>query len=207
MLKSSVGADIRNDIGSNPSHRIRDNGQIPGVVYGENIEPKTIELDKKEFNSVLRNYGTSVLVDLDIEGQKMTSMIKEIQRHPIRNEIMHVDFQTISYDKPIHATVPVTLIDKNKVENSDATIQHQLRELYVECLPQNIPENIEISVKSLAFGHPMKISDVEFAQDITVLHDEGEIIASLTHAERVADSEVTEESNDEEKISFDSLED
>lgn len=194
MLKSSVNVDIRNDIGSNASNRIRNSGHIPGVLYGYNTEPRNIELDRKEFNSILRSYGTSVLLDLEINGQVMTSMIKEIQRDPVKNDILHVDFQTVSYNKPIHVTVPVKLIDKEFAQDSQATIQHQLRELNIECLPQNIPQNIEISVKNLVFGQPITIGDIEFAEEISVLHDPDEVIASLTHGEKVVDDEGEEES-------------
>ncbi|SHK60101.1 50S ribosomal protein L25 [Paramaledivibacter caminithermalis] len=194
MLKSSINSEIRNNLGSNESNRIRNIGYIPGVVYGQNMEPKTIKLEKKEINSILRNYGTNVLVDLEVDGQIITSMIKEIQRDIINNkEIIHIDFQSVSFDKAINATVPITLIDRREVEDSYATIQHQLREINIECLPQNLPENIKISVKDLAFGRPLKIGDVEFGEEITVLNAPDEVIASLAKAGKIDDEEIEEQ--------------
>jgi len=193
MLKSSINSEIRNSIGSNASNRIRNSGHIPGVVYGYDITPRTIELDKNQFNSILRNYGTSVLVDLQVDGRTITSMIKEVQRDPVRKEVIHVDFQSVSFDKPIQATVPITLIDRSSVEDSYATIQHQLREAQIECLPQNLPESIEISVKDLAFGHPIKVGDIEFAKEITILNEANEVIASLAKAGKIDDEEVEEQ--------------
>jgi len=193
MLKSSINAEVRSNIGSGSSNRIRNSGHIPGVVYGHNTTPQNIEVDRKDFNNILRNYGTSVLVDLKVGNRTIISMIKEIQRDPVKNNILHIDFQAVSYNKPIHTTVPVTLVGRERVENNQATTQYQLRELNVECLPQNIPENIQINVKDLAFGHPLKIGDVEFSEEVIVLHDPEEIVASLTHAQQVADREVSEE--------------
>jgi len=192
MLKSSVKAEIRNDVGSNASNRIRNQGHVPGVLYGQDLEPKTIEVNKKEISNILRNHGTSVLLDVEINNQKMISMIKEIQRDPVNNEIIHIDFQKVSFDKPISATVPIVLVDREKVESKEATLQNQMRELHIECLPQNIPESIEISVKDIAFGHPLKIGDVEFSDDISVLHDSEEVIASLTHIDMGAGEEAEE---------------
>lgn len=189
MLKSSVNADVRNEIGSNASNRIRHEGHVPGILYGPDIQPRTIEVDKKQIGRILRKYGTSVLLDIDVDGRTVISMIKDIQRHPVNNDILHIDFQTISYDKPISATVPIILMDRDKVENNEATIQNQIRELRVECLPQNIPESIEVSVKDLAFGHPLKIRDVEFSEDITILNEGEEVIASLTHVNRAIEEE------------------
>lgn len=192
MLKSSLNSEIRKDIGSNASNRVRNSGHIPGVVYGYDIEPKTIEIDEREVNSILRNYGANVLLDLEIDGKKITSVIKELQRDPVHKQIIHIDFQSVSFDKSIQATVPITLSGRQLVEDGYSTIQHQLREVQIECLPQNIPESIEVSVKDLAFGHPIKIGDIEFAGELTVLNEDKEVIASLAKAGRLDDEEVEE---------------
>lgn len=193
MLKSSINSELRNSIGSNACNRVRNSGHIPGVVYGHDIEPRTIELDRNEINSILRSYGTNVLVDLEVDGRVITTMIKEVQKDIINKEVIHIDFQSVSFDKPVHAAIPIALVDRQEVEDIYATIQHQLREINIECLPQNLPENIEISVKDLAFGHPLKVGDIEFATEITVLNDPNEVIASLAKAGKIDDEEVEEE--------------
>lgn len=192
-MKSFINSQIRNDIGSNKSNRVRNNGHIPGVVYGHEIEPKAIEVDRRDLNRIIKDYGENILVDLEVGGHTITSMIKEIQRDPIHREVIHVDFQSISYDKPIQATVPILLINKSEAESNYATIQHQLREVNIECLPQDLPENIEISVKDLTFGNPIKVADIEFAQEITVHNEANEVIASLTRAGNLDDEEVEQE--------------
>lgn len=193
MLKSCIHSEIRNSTGSNACNRVRNSGHIPGVVYGHNIDPRTIELDRNEMNSILRSYGTNVLVDLEVDGQVITTMIKEVQKDIINKEIIHIDFQSVSFDKPVHAAVPISLVDRQEVEDIYATIQHQLRQIDIECLPQNLPENIEVSVKDLTFGHPLKIGDIEFSTEITVLNEPNEVIASLAKAGKVDDEEVEEQ--------------
>ncbi|MCT4563266.1 MAG: 50S ribosomal protein L25 [Maledivibacter sp.] len=190
MLKSSINSEIRNSVGSNACNKVRGIGHIPAVVYGHNMEPKTIELDRNEINNILRSYGTNVLVDLEVGGQVITTMIKEVQKDIINKEVIHIDFQSVSFDKPVNAVVPISLVDKQDVEDIYATIQHQLREINIECLPQNLPESIEVSVKDLVFGQPLKIGDIEFATEITVLNDPNEVIVSLAKAGRLDDEEV-----------------
>lgn len=192
MLKSGIHADFRSQMGSNACHRIRDKGYIPGVMYGHNIDTRAIEVDKTEINDIIRNYGTNVLVDLHIGKDNAMVMIKELQRNPITNELRHIDFQQISHNHKIHTTIPIKLIGKEKVNSSIGVIQQQLREVNIECLPNCIPESINIDVSLLEYGHPLKISDVEFGEELSVLNEPYEIVAALTKAEKIVE-EIEEE--------------
>lgn len=187
MLKSSIHADLRNDVGTNACHRVRDHGHVPGVVYGQNTNSRSVEVDKKVIDTILRNYGTSAFLDLDMNGDTTTVLIKEIQRHPVTNEIIHVDFQHIAYDKPIHTTIPIVLRGKEQVESKNSVVQQQLRELHISCLPQHMPENIELNISVLRPNQPLRVADVEFGTELTILNDPEEIIASLTRSDRVID--------------------
>ena len=180
-------ADIRNEVGSNACHRVRNSGHIPGVVYGHHVSTQSIEIDRKELDTILRNHGSNVLLNLDMAGQNATVLIKEVQRHPVSNEIRHVDFQEISYDKPIHTTIPIILRGKEKVESKNSVVQHQLRELHISCLPQHVPDSIELDISMLSSSHPLRIADVEFGMELTVLNEGKEVIASLTRADKVID--------------------
>ncbi|AOT70295.1 50S ribosomal protein L25 [Geosporobacter ferrireducens] len=196
MLKSALNASIRNDVGSKACHRIRSHGHIPGVIYGHDVHNKTVELDKREMDAIVRNYGTNVLLDLGIDQDHATVMIKDVQRHPVTNEIMHIDFQEVSYSKEIHATIPILLKGKDKVESKEGIVQQQLRELHISCLPQHIPERIELDISILTPGHPLRVADVEFAGELSILNDPGEIIASLARTEKVIDDPGEGESED-----------
>ncbi len=195
IMKSLLNVDLRNEIGTNGCNRLRDNGLIPGVLYGYDIKTFCIEVDRKQLNNLIKEHGSNALINVGMNGETMNAIIKEVQRDPLTNDIVHVDLQTVSYDKPVYASVPIVLVDREKVENNNATIQHQLRNLDIECLPQNMPESIEISVKDLALGKPLRIADVAFSSEISVLNNVEEVIASLAHVEKTTDKE--EESDDE----------
>ncbi|WP_168198373.1 50S ribosomal protein L25 [Crassaminicella thermophila] len=192
MRKSVINADMRNEIGSNACHKIRNAGHVPGVVYGHNVRTRAIELDTKEIDNIIRSYGTNVLLNLHVGTDHSTVMIKEVQRDPVTNALKHVDFQEVSQNERIHTTVPIKLIGKEKVESSIGVVQQQLREVHVECLPNRIPESIQIDVSLLAPGNPLKIGDVEFGEEISVLNEPHEIVAALTKAERRIEEEEDE---------------
>ncbi|MDF2548668.1 MAG: hypothetical protein K0R93_3566 [Anaerosolibacter sp.] len=187
MFKSSMHADLRNEVGSNACHRVRNSGHIPGVVYGHHVATRLIEVDQKKIDGIVRSHGTNVLLSLDMDGRDSTVIIKELQRHPITHHIMHVDFQEVSHDEKIHTTVPIILRGREKVESKNSVVQHQLRELHIECLPQHVPNSIELDITMLSPNHPLRIADMEFSTELTVLNEPNEVIASLTRAERVID--------------------
>ncbi|TCO72639.1 50S ribosomal protein L25 [Marinisporobacter balticus] len=193
MLQSNVRADIRGALGSNASHRVRNIGHVPGVVYGRNLDTKCIEIDTKEMDKALRSYGTNVLVDLQIGSEKYTTLVKDVQRDPLTGHLVHIDFQQVCQNERIHTTVPIKLIGKEKVESSISVIQQQLREVHIECLPNHIPESVEVDVSLLSSGNPLKIADVEFGEELSILNEPYEIVVALTRAERIVESSDEEE--------------
>lgn len=188
MFKSEINVDLRNEIGTNACHRIRSNGYIPGVVYGQQTTSKTLEVDKRELDNIIRSNGTNIMLNLNLEGEEKTVMLKDVQRDPVTREIIHVDFQEVANNKVVSTMVPIKLIGKGKVESSQGVVQQQLREIYIECLPDSIPSNIEVDVSSISPGHPLRVGDVEFGGELSILNDSKEIIAALAKAERALDS-------------------
>ncbi|MFZ5967196.1 MAG: 50S ribosomal protein L25 [Bacillota bacterium] len=188
MLKSNITVEHRTELGTNACHRIRNQGNVPGIIYGQHVQPRPIEVDKKELETIIRKFGTNTLLELHVDNQATTAMIKEVQLHPVNDDIIHVDFQEVSFNERIHTTVPIVLKGKGKVESREGIVQQQIRELHIECLPQDIPESIEIDISNIRPNHPMRVSDVEFGAEISILDEPQSIIASLAKTER----EITE---------------
>ncbi|WP_129595934.1 50S ribosomal protein L25 [Anaerophilus nitritogenes] len=185
MLKTSIQADLRSETGKGPSHRTREAGYIPAVVYGANRVTRSIEVGKMEIDQIVRTYGMNVFLDLNMDTDHAVVMMKEVQRNPITNQIQHIDFQEISKNQPIQTIVPIRLIGRERAQENRGVVQQQLREVHIECLPTNIPESIEIDISSLAPGKPLKVEDMEFSQEISILNQPQEIIASLAKAEKI----------------------
>ncbi len=203
-MNESLNCSIRKEVGTNACHRIRGSGHVPGVIYGHYFANYPLEFDSKEIWKIIRQHGENAVVNVMINGVNYQAMIKEVQRDPISNEIIHVDLQQINTEEKIHTQIPVLLTGRENIDN-DSVLQKQLQKVEVECYAQNIPENIKIDISDLQVGKSVRIADVEFGEEISVLNDDTEIIASLSFVEE----EIIEDEEDEDIYYYerDNLED
>lgn len=181
-----LNSTLRSKTGSGASNRLRNSGYVPGVIYGRYITNQPIQLDSKELSNVIREHGESAVLKVIVMGITYTVMIKEVQRDLETREIIHVDLQQIQESQKIHTSVPILLSGKEKVRNN-GILQHQLKKIEIECFPTSVPKFVSIDVSKLASAGALRVSDVEFGEDITVLNDADEIIASLTSANTAVD--------------------
>ncbi|SDL30428.1 50S ribosomal protein L25 [Natronincola ferrireducens] len=186
---NSIESNIRNDRGTNANHRLRDEGFIPAVIYGKNMNTLPIEVDKREVENLIRYGGENSLIEINIGGQLQTAYIKEVQRSPVTRQIMHLDFQKVNADEKIYLSIPVVLKGRGFVEKGGAVVQQQIRELEIECSAANIPKKIEFDISHFKPGDLLKVADMEFGQEFAVLDELQSVIASVAMAEKVIDDE------------------
>jgi len=201
MLTASINSQIRNEIGKNASHRVRDEGDIPAIVYGNQVTPIPIQVNRKQMEGIVRKLGTNAIINLVVGADQKTVMVKEIQRNPVSREMQHIDFQVIQHNEPVQTTVPVKLVGRGKEEYRDNIIQQQLRELTIECLPQHIPENIKIDISEMTVGKPLTVADVEFGEEISILNDPNETIATFLKADKLKEADEQKEEEEQEQNS------
>ena len=194
MADTFLNCNLREETGSNASHKVRAEGHVPGVVYGHHFPNYHLELDRKEISRIIKNYGENAIINISINDNSYPVMIKDIQRDVVTGEIIHLDFQHINASDKINTFIPIVINGRNSIDNN-AILQKQLEKLEVECLPQNVPKYISIDVSKLALGSSIKISDVEFGEDISILNDLQQVIVSL--------SSVKEQEIDEDELSND----
>lgn len=200
-----ISCDIREDIGSRKSGRLRTEGTIPAVIYGSSFDNHVISLKESEILKVIRELGENALVKLDIGGSSETAMVKEIQRHPVKGNLIHIDLQQVSNTERIQVEVPILLVGRE--ENAEGILQQQWDYLNVECLAIDIPRNITIDISHLGVGDSFFVGDIKVEGDYEILDDKEEVIASITfvqeeveeETEAVDPSEVPEISDEEEK--------
>lgn len=192
---SLLNSNIRNDVGSNACNRLRNTGCIPGVMYGRFFTNHSIQLDSKELNNIIKNHGESAVVQIVVDGITYPAMIKEVQRDVMTGKILHVDLQQVYATEKIHTAIPVLLAGKEKV-NRDGVLQQQLKKVEIECYPANVPKFVSIDVSDLGIGGTLRVSDVEFGEDFTVLNDAEEVIVSLSTVNNVDVDEEEEEASD-----------
>jgi large subunit ribosomal protein L25 len=174
-----IKAFKRDGQGSGASRRLRHAGRVPGIVYGADKAPQAIALDHKELALSLRHeaFHSSVL-SLDLEGAKESVLLKDVQVHPYKRQILHVDFQRVDATHKIHTKVPLHFINAEAcpgVKLEGGVVSHVMTELDITCLPAALPEFIEVDCKDLAVGHSLHVSHLKLPAGVeSVLLHRGE---------------------------------
>ncbi len=172
MRKIELKAKKREISTKGALNKFRQEGFIPAVAYGKNMIPLPILIDRKDFMGILKHEGTNVIIDLNVEGNLHSTIIKELQKNPIKDDILHIDFQEVELDKPVLTKIPIVTTGEAKGEKTGGLLEHMLYELEIEATPMDIPEKIEVDVT------PMDINDVVYVKDLA-LSDKVKVITPL----------------------------
>lgn len=190
-----LSARPRDEAGRNAVSRVRVRGAIPAVIYGGKDVTANLEVDKKDIENLLaRAVGENILVQLEInDGQKTTSrlsLIQEVQHHPVRGEIIHVDFHAVSMNEEIDAEVVLEPEGEPVgVKTFGGLLQQSMRLLPIRCLPQNLPEIIVVDVSGLNIGDTLHVRDIKLPPGVTAVPDE-ELTVFLVSEPTVAEEPV-----------------
>jgi large subunit ribosomal protein L25 len=166
-------AFARNTEGRGASRRMRRAGKAPGIVYGGPVAPTPIELDHNALFHALRNeaFHSSILT-MKLDGAATKVLLRDVQMHPFRNEILHVDFQRVDENRKIHMKIPLHFVNGEvspAVKVSSAIISHVVAELDISCLPRDLPEFIEVDLTELDVGHSIHVSALKLPPGVTVV--------------------------------------
>jgi large subunit ribosomal protein L25 len=190
-----LNAELRDDMGKGASRRLRRANKLPAIVYGAGKDPENLTLEQKEVLYHLQNeaFYTQVL-ELNVGGKKQDVLLRDLQHHPFRQDILHMDLQRVEAKKEVHVNVPLHFINEDiapGVKQEGGAISHVVTEVVVACLPKDIPEFIDVDLSELHIGEIVHLSDLKMPAGVEVLelrqgeeHDSA--IASL-HARKVAE--------------------
>jgi large subunit ribosomal protein L25 len=187
--KTSVEVAPRSEFGKNANRRLRAKGKIPANVYGMDADPFAVSVDPRRVGDVLRlESGHNTIFKLTIEGGKQSRdvMIREMQRDPVTDGLVHVDFVRIDATKELHVKVPIRIVGLAEgVKNEGGFLDFIHREITVACLPINIPEHLDVDVSDLHLNQHVSFSDLSVGDGVKILDDPETIIAviSITKAE------------------------
>ena len=172
-----LSARPRTEIGSNAVKKVRSRGFIPANIYGHGSEPAGLEVNQKAVEQLLAHAsGENILVELEIEDQGKTtnrlSLIQEVQHHPVRRNVLHVDFHAVSATEELEAEVPIEAIGEAEgVKSSGGILQQNLRELPIKCLPKDLPDHLNVDVSSLKLGESLHVKDLVLPAGVTAAVD------------------------------------
>jgi large subunit ribosomal protein L25 len=194
MADTRIALALRPDLGSARSNRLRKEGRIPGTMYGTGHEPISVSVDARELRNALSgDHGLNAVLDLDVAGEHHAALARELQRHPVKGTLQHVDFQIVRLDQPISADVPVELVgEAHEVAMQGGSVQQETVTLTITAIPRSIPAVIEVDVTALTIGGAIRLSDIALPADVTTELDPETVIASGL-APRVEDEPETTE--------------
>ncbi|MDE3008179.1 MAG: 50S ribosomal protein L25 [Acidobacteriota bacterium] len=187
MSQVTLHASTDRPQGSSNARRLRSAGSIPGVIYGEGVTPLPVAVNAKEFRSAVSgDQGLNSLITLDADGTSYLVMAREIQRHPVRGTVAHVDFQVVDPNKPVVAEVPLHVIgDAVEVRHADWEVDQQMFSLEIRTRPDRIPNFINVDISELKAGHTIRVSDLVLPDGV-VAAAEPSVAVVATHAGRAA---------------------
>lgn len=169
----------------------RRRGEIPANVYGPDFAPVSIFVKEPELRHVLARAGGTHLIELDVDGTLVTTLAREVQRHPLQGSLLHVDFYRVAMDRPIHTEIPLTVVGASPaVARREAIVLQAMTSVVIEVLPADLPDHIEVSISDLtAVGDHVLVSDLQVPPAVKVLTPPDELVLKLDYAEAVAPEE------------------
>ena len=166
-------ADPTRTTGTRPSRRLRREGQIPAVVYGLGGDPVSVAVDWRELRACLKtDAGVNAVIHLDIDGARHLSIIKDIQRHPVRRDVIHIDFLRVDPTAEVSVDVPVVIEGTaKKVAAMQGIVDQQMFAMTVSVRPDQIPNEVTIDVSDLDIGDVITVGDVRLPAGVTAVSD------------------------------------
>lgn len=172
MSEHTIKATGRSDEGKGASRRLRHAARIPAIVYGGKAEPKSIQLDHEHVWLASKNeWFYSSILNLDVDGKVEQVLLRDMQRHPHRQLIMHLDFQRINANETLRASVPLHFINEDVSpagKASDVVVMKELTQVEVSCLPRDLPEFIEVDLTELTLGQIIHLSELKLPKGVEI---------------------------------------
>ncbi|MGD8535537.1 MAG: 50S ribosomal protein L25 [Candidatus Aminicenantes bacterium] len=194
-MSFKIKGEKRDVFGKNASRRLRRSGLIPVILYGAKDDNVPLTLEKTDLFMILKaETGENTVFEVSYNSETRNAMIKELQRNPVTDEILHADLIQIAMDKVVRVSVPVVTVgDAIGVKTEGGFVDFITREIEIECLPKNIPENIEIDISELHLRQSLKVGDIVVPSEITLVSEPDTILVHIEVPTKEEEIEIEEE--------------
>src|SRR5690554_2143641 len=171
-ISHQIKVQRREDEGKGASRRLRRDGKVPAIVYGGELAPVNIQLNHEEVLLASHHeWFYSSILDLNLDGDVQAVLLRDIQRHPYKQLIMHLDFQRVDASQTLRTSVPLHFVNVETSpagKSSDVVVTHELKEVTVECLPKNLPGSIEVDLATLELGDSVYLSELKLPEGVEI---------------------------------------
>ncbi len=200
MAEHNIKAAGRKDEGKGASRRLRHAGLVPAVIYGGEAAPQSLQLEhEKTWLASQHEWFYSSILNLEIDGKTEKALLRDMQRHPFKQIIMHIDFQRVDENKALRTAVPLHFLNEEVSpagKAAEVVVTHELNEVVIECLPKDLPEFLEIDLSELTVGAILHLSDLKLPEGVSIPelklgkeHDLALVIAKHGKEEEEAEAE------------------
>ena len=165
-------AELREDQGKGASRRLRHEGKVPAIIYGAGRPPRALAFDQNRVIQQLENESFySSILNIKVRDKSQAAILKDVQRHPSKAQIMHLDFQRIVEDEEIKMLVPIHFLGEDVapgVKKGGGKVQHHMTEVEVVCLPRHLPEYLNLDVSEVELDEMLKLSDIPLPEGVSI---------------------------------------
>ena len=181
MATAQLSAQPRTGTGKGAARSLRREGNVPAVIYGHGRDPQALAVNARELERLLGSITAgSTVIELGFDGRTSRTLIREIQRHPLKRQIIHVDFQELVAGEKVTVNVPLVLVGTpDGVRLSGGVLSQVMNELTIHVDPSNIPNHIDVDVANLTIGHSVHVSDLSVPEGVEVLDEPEATVAVL----------------------------
>ncbi len=199
MDQVTLSASPRREAGTRPARRLRRRGFVPAVVYGKGMDPLSVTVATRDLFAALRTEaGLNAIINLEVDGTSVITVAREIQRHPVRGDITHLDFIKVSLDEEIQAEVGLEFVGTPPGVTEDGGIVEAIEtSVTIRALPTQIPASIEVDISELRLGDTIKLGDLPPIEGVEYMEEEERPLVTIL-IPRVVEEEVPEEELEEE---------
>ena len=182
MATASLKATTRTEAGTGVARKLRQAGSIPAIIYGHGRDPQSLSLEAREVERLLSTISAaSTVIELTVDGAMARTLIREVQRHPVRRNILHIDFQQLVAGEKVTVSIRIRFTGTaDGVRNSGGILAETMHELSIRCDPSQIPDHLEVDVTPLTIGHSIHVRDVKLPEGVQALDDPGATVCVCT---------------------------
>jgi large subunit ribosomal protein L25 len=178
-MSTVLQAKERKEIRHSALKQIRENGNIPAVIYGAKVDSKPVVISSADLTKAIRSVGRNGVISLDVDGNKQDVVLTDVQSDFIKKEIIHVDFLAVDKSSKIHVDVRLVLVGEAAGVKDGGVLQQPVHQLSITSTPDNIPQQIEVDITNLQVGETVLAGDIPSAGGFTINHEDDEVVASI----------------------------
>lgn len=196
----TLKAKNREDLRKSHTKALRTSGEVPAIIYGYQVEPKTIAVNSMELLKTVRDEGRNAIISLEMDNESVDVMLHDYQSDPLKDELIHVDFYAVNMAEELDVEVPITLEGEAAGTKEGGVLQQPLYTLLIKAKPREIPEQITVDVSELEVGDSILVSDLKEGKNYEILEDETATIATILVPDEEPEEEPAEEDAEPEVI-------